>query len=143
MVRGELGKADKFAECGLSLDLGDSGMDAVGGIVAPIVQNMQRSFELSGDGRSRFADDVGSDAGTAARVLVHFEHLRFVSALCDGDGEQNGLRGSTYHGASGKIVSGAIRSDGFDGSLGETGAKPSTKRGEDFGKPAHVQVGPL
>jgi hypothetical protein len=73
MVRGELGKADKLAECCLSLDFGDSGVDAVGGIVAPIVQNMQRGFELSGDGRSRFADDVGGDAGTAARVLVRFE----------------------------------------------------------------------
>jgi hypothetical protein len=55
-------------------------------MVAPIVQNMQRGFELSGDGRSRFADDVGGDAGTAARVLVRFEQgVRFRVDIADLD----------------------------------------------------------
>jgi hypothetical protein len=127
----------------MSLYFGNGRLDAVGGVVAPEVKNVQGGLELPGDRRSSLADDKGRDARSPTQVLVHLQYFVFIAPLGDGESQKNGLGGRANHGARGKIVSGAVRSDGFPSSLGEAWTEPASERCEDLGKSAHVQVEPL
>jgi hypothetical protein len=51
VVGGELSKPDKLAERRMSFYFGNSRVDAVRGVVAPEVKNVQGGLKLSGDAR--------------------------------------------------------------------------------------------
>ena len=85
MIRSELREPQYLTDGGVSLYLGDGGLHAVSGIVPPVMEDVQGSFELPGNSRSGPPGNGSGGAAPASSGLVLLQGLGLVPTLLNGD----------------------------------------------------------
>src|SRR5262249_13150625 len=129
-------------QTGVGLDFFDGGRYAVGGIVAPEVQDLQRGFECSCDRSRNSGCDQSRHVCPSTGALILFQYFCLVANFRNCNSQQNRLGCRPCHDTSSKVISVTMTANCFVGALTEAGPILFLERCKYLGHAARVACCP-